>query len=88
MIKLTDDQIAIMGKPNFSCAGPAKLLIASGVYEDKAKKAEYEQAVFIHWALEVHKEHGENWAEEGKKILVGLAKGIAAPPEQQTGSDS
>ena len=85
MIKLTGHQIAIMGKPNFACAGPAKLLIASGVYEDKAKKAEYEQAVFIHWALEVHKEHGENWAEEGKKILVDLAQGMSTTPNAQEG---
>lgn len=69
MIKLNDDEIAIMGKPNFACAGAAKLLIASGAYEDKAKKAEYEQAVFIHWALALYKEHGADWRIEGEKIL-------------------
>ena len=73
MIKLTEDQVSIMGKPNFACATPAKILIASGVYEDKAKKAEYEQAVFIHWALELHKEHGENWMNEGNKVLSEYA---------------
>ena len=47
MIKLSNDQIDILGRPNFACAKIAKHLIAAGVYENKAKKAEYEQAVFI-----------------------------------------
>lgn len=74
MIKLTEDQITIMGKPNFACATPAKILIASGEYEDKAKKAEYEQAVFIHWALGLHELYGENWAKKGNKIIASLVE--------------
>ena len=69
MIKLSDSQIAIMGKPNFSCAQPARVLIDAGIYEDKAKKAEYEQAVFIHWAMGLHDEHGDNWSDAGVAIL-------------------
>lgn len=69
MIKLTDDQIDILGRPNFACAQIAKLLIRAGVYEDKAKKAEYEQAVYIHWAQGLLEEHGDGWREAGLTIL-------------------
>ena len=69
MIKLTKHQIAIMGKPNFSCAQPAKVLIDAGIYEDKERKATYEQAVFIHWALDLYEEHGDNWSDAGVAIL-------------------
>ena len=76
MITLCKAQIEILGRPNFSCAPFAKLLIARGVYEDKEKKAEYEQAVFIHWASALYDLHGENWMEEGNKIMVSLAKEV------------
>jgi hypothetical protein len=69
MIKLNDDEIQILGTPCFASAHTAKLLIASGLYEDKAKKAEYEQAVFAHWGLELYKKHGEDWRKEADKIL-------------------
>ncbi len=69
MIKLNDDEIQILGTPCFACAQPAKLLISAGIYEDKQKKAEYDQAVFAHWGLSLYREHGENWREEGQKIL-------------------
>lgn len=77
MISLDNNQIAIMGRPNFSCAGIAKLLIAAGVYEDKAKKAEYEQAVFIHWALQLFNEHGDGWAREAEKVIKECRKLIS-----------
>ncbi len=73
MIKLTDDQISVLGRPNFACAHMAKMLIAGGMYEDKAKKAEYEQAVFIHFSLDMLEKHGDNWMEEANKVLGGLA---------------
>ena len=38
VIKLTDDEIQILGTPCFASAGAAKLLIGAGIYEDKAKK--------------------------------------------------
>ena len=77
MIKLTDNQIAILGKPNFSCAQPAKLLIAADVYEAKTSRlAEYEQAVFIHWAQGLLAEHGDNWAEAGKAILIECVENL------------
>ncbi len=39
MITLTDNQIDILGKPNFACARISKLLISLGMYEDKGKKS-------------------------------------------------
>lgn len=69
MITLNEDQIKILGTPNFACARIAKALIEAGVYEDKAKKAEYEQAVFIHWALSLYEQHGSGWMKEGNKII-------------------
>lgn len=73
MVELDENQISIMGRPNFACARMAKLLIAAGLYEDKEKKAEYEQAVFIHWSLELLKTHGDKWADEAEKILQECA---------------
>lgn len=72
MIKLTNDEIEVMGTPCFASAHYAKMLIRHGLYEDKAKKAEYEQAVFTHWALGLLKEHGSNWKVEGNKILSAI----------------
>ena len=72
MKMLSDDEIEILGRPNFACASVAKLLISAGLYEDKAKKAEYEQAVFIHWASNLLREHGDNWKKEAARILDEL----------------
>ena len=74
MITLTKDQISILGRPNFSCAVAAKILVAGGLYEDKGRKAEYEQAVYIHWASSLLDKHGERWAEEGNKIIYELCE--------------
>jgi len=83
MITLTETQIDILGKPNFACARWAKILIAAKVYEDKAKKAEYEQAVFIHWASALHDIHGDNWMEEGNKIMRGIAQKLVDDRAEQ-----
>ena len=69
MIKLNDDEIQILGTPCFASAGMAKLLIKAGIYDDRAKKAEYEQAVFAHWALDLYAHHGSNWKKEADRIL-------------------
>ena len=69
MIKLNDEEILILGRPNFACAKIAKILIASGVYEKGAGRAEYEQAVFIHWTSNLLKEHGAHWRKEFNKII-------------------
>lgn len=76
MIKLTKNQIDILGRPNFACAQVAKLLIASELYEDKESKAEYEQAVYIHWASDLLEKHGDAWRDEGNKILENLIDAI------------
>lgn len=78
MIKLTDHQIKILGRPNFACGQPAKLLIANRLYEDRNKKAEYEQAVFIHWALELLNTYGDDWKKEADKILNNCAENLTA----------
>lgn len=80
-ITLTKNQIWILGRPNFACAGVAKLLIAGELYEDVAKKAEYEQAVYIHWASNLLDKHGDNWWEEGNQILKDLCKQLVEKKE-------
>lgn len=81
MIILDDTQIEIMGRPNFRCALIAKLLIGAGVYEDKAQKAEYEQAVFIHWALGLVEQHGaDKWQAVADGILTTIVKNIDDTP--------
>ncbi len=35
----------------------------------RVKKAEYEQAVYIHWASNLLDKHGDNWRDEGNKII-------------------
>ena len=38
-----------------------------------AHLAEYEQAVYIHWASDLLDKHGDNWLKEGNKIMQGIA---------------
>lgn len=89
MITLTENQINILGRPNFACARIAQLLIKAGLYEGKTK-AEHEQAIFIHWASNLLDKHGDDWGSEAAKILQELIKDISkleASPDvqQQTG---
>lgn len=49
----------ILGRPNFACAGIAKVLRASG--QVIACKAEAEQAAVIHWMLTKYAAHGADW---------------------------
>jgi hypothetical protein len=72
MIELSNNQISILGKPNFACAPIAKLLIKHSIYEDKENKAEYEQAVFIHWASDLLEKFGDGWVDEAKRIIDKL----------------
>jgi hypothetical protein len=74
MIKLTVGEISILGRPNFACAPIGKILIDSGIYEKGSNKAEYEQAVYIHWALGLLKEHGDNWIKVGNEIIAKALK--------------
>lgn len=72
-IELSDTDIEILGTVCFVAAPIAKALIAAGIYENKASKAEYEQAVFIHWALGLRDEHGDEWRHAGHAILSELS---------------
>lgn len=78
MIELTQNQIDIMGRPNFACAKVAKLLMVAGAYSKGPKKAEYEQAVYIHWALDLMARHGDEWRTFGEEILRGYADKLAS----------
>lgn len=71
-VKLSKSQIEILGRPNFACAQIAKVLINSGEYEKGEDKSEYEQAVYIHWALNLLEKHGENWKDAGHKTLKDI----------------
>ena len=73
-IVLTKDQVAIMGRPNFSCAHIADRLIKSGVYAHSTDRAEYKQAVFMHFALKMLEDHGEEWIVAANNELERLAK--------------
>jgi hypothetical protein len=77
MVELTKNEIDILGRPNFACARMAQILIASGEYANGVKKAEYEQAVYIHWALNLLKEHGDNWVTVGNAKLKDLVGKLA-----------
>lgn len=57
---LTDDLIAILGRPNFQCAGIAELLRIRG--DDIKHKSESEQAAAIHFLLGFYLKHGPEWA--------------------------
>lgn len=57
----------ILGTPNFACGGIAKRLRELGI--ESKTKAEDEQATVIYWMLSLYTEHGDNWREEGDKIL-------------------
>jgi hypothetical protein len=68
-VHLDDDDIFILGRPNFACAKAAKTLIQAGVYADKEESAEYEQAVFIHWSSGLRAEHGDTWRIERNRLI-------------------
>lgn len=71
MIELNDNTKKIMGTMCFQSARFSHRLIELGLYpkQPEHQKAEYEQAIFMHWALNLEAEHGDNWDVEGQKIL-------------------
>ena len=74
-IELTKSQVDVLGRPNFACHDMARLLIAKGVYKDGPRKAEFEQAVCIHWMHSLLEKHGENWNEKMQDELFRLGTG-------------
>ncbi len=77
-IGLSDDEIFILGRPNYSCARIAQILIAADMYKNKERRAEYEQAVFIHWSQKLLKKHGKNWRKEASIIIEQCENRIEA----------
>ena len=67
MIEFNEHTEFILGRPNFWCAGIANRLRKQG--KQIATKAEAEQAAVIFWMLQQYEKYGDNWREEGEKLL-------------------
>jgi hypothetical protein len=66
-ISFDDVAAKILGRPNFSCGGIAKLLRqGSHLIETKA---EAEQAYVIFWLLRLYEQYGADWDNQGDLIL-------------------
>ncbi|MDM3287096.1 ead/Ea22-like family protein [Citrobacter sp. Cf042] len=61
---LNDDLIAILGRPNFTCAHLAELLRKGG--QDIRRKSEFEQAAVIYWFLDLYLKYGDKWESIAK----------------------
>ncbi|HGG9147507.1 TPA: ead/Ea22-like family protein [Enterobacter cloacae] len=78
---LNAELIAILGRPNFTCAHLAELLRKGG--QDIGRKAECEQAAVIYWFLDLYLKYGDKWESIAKDdiqsrvamITAGTAKG-------------
>ncbi len=71
MFQLNQDQIDIMGIPNFSAAQEARLMRMVGF--QIPTKAEAEQAYVIHWLLTIYAEHGDQWrVKAGEQIQAWI----------------
>lgn len=62
----------IFGRLCFECRDYARLLEALKLYPEK-RKAEHEQAIVIHFMVNLYLKHGDNWRNEGAKILFPSA---------------
>lgn len=82
MIELTNNEVEILGRPNFACAQIAKILIKSGEYKKGPEKAEYEQAAYIHWASNLLKEYGNGWKSAANEQLKELLSKITKNEKQ------
>lgn len=72
---MDDHLLAILGRPNFLCAGLASFLRLGGF--DIPKKSECEQAAVIHWMLQLYLKHGTNWGNEADKELARIRAAVA-----------
>lgn len=77
---LNDDLVAILGRPNFTCAHLAELLRKSG--EDIRRKSEFEQAAVIHWFLRLYLEHGDQWKNVAKADIQSRAAAAGIGKEE------
>lgn len=73
---LNDDLIAILGRPNFTCAHLAELLRKGG--QDIRRKAKHEQAAVIYWFLDLYLKYGEKWESIVKGDIRARIAMIAA----------
>lgn len=76
---LNDDLIAILGRPNFTCAHLAEIMRKGG--EDVRRKAENEQAAVIHWFLGLYLEHGDKWESVAKADIQARVAAAAGKGE-------
>lgn len=80
MIELTQNQIDVFGRPNFTCIKLSALLVAAGVYKKPEKvRAESEQAITIHFLSGMLEKHGEKWREETDKFIDECIAKTVAP---------
>ena len=64
---ITEDEMFIMGRPNFTLANIANRLRTIGV--EIKSKSEDEQAVVIYTMLQFYKEYGADWREKINQFL-------------------
>lgn len=78
---LNDDLIAILGRPNFTCAHLAELLRKGG--QDIRRKSEFEQAAVIYWFLDLYLKYGDKWESIAKDDIQSrvAAAGIGVKGE-------
>lgn len=72
MIELNEQTRWILGRPCFAVIRICETLRRMGYTINR--RAEDEQAAAIHWMLCLYEQHGDNWRDEGDKILA------SAPP--------
>lgn len=77
---LDKDMIAILGRPNFACAGVAKILRKAG--HKIESRAEDEQAAVIHWMLDLYFKHGPNaWSEVAEAEFKRMRDAAPSVPQ-------
>ena len=72
-----DDEVRwILGRPNFSVARLAqRLQQMDPLYKATEARAEDEQAVAIHWMLNLYLKHGREWRSEADKLFSSKPNG-------------
>ena len=77
---LDEHVVAILGRPNFTCAHIAQILRKHG--QEIAEKAEAEQASVIHWLLGVYQRHGADWQAQANATLKAIDQQHGGQDEQ------
>jgi hypothetical protein len=74
---LDDELRDILGRPCFTLIGMAQMLRSMG--HDIKRRAEDEQAVSIHWMLDLYMKHGSEWRTEAARIIQEFKDGLSKP---------